>query len=80
MTDRTPIHWQDFEREVASIFRVLGAAVQHDVAVAGNQIDVIAREKTASGRSVTTIIECNSFQRPIGIEPVNALSGLFHLL
>ncbi len=81
MTDlKSPTPWRDFEREVASIFRALGAAVQHDVAVAGNQVDVIAREKTASGRSVTTIIECKAYQRPVGIEVVNALSGLFHLL
>jgi Restriction endonuclease len=72
--------WRDFEREVASIFRALGATVEHDVAVAGNQVDVIVREKTASGRSVTTIIECKAYQRPVGIEVVNALSGLFHLL
>jgi hypothetical protein len=81
MTDpKSPTSWRDFEREVAAIFRALGAEVQHDVAVAGNQVDVVAREKTASGRSVTTIIECKAYQRPVGIEVVNALSGLFHLL
>ena len=80
MTDVTPNPWRDFEREVASIFRALGAAVEHDVAVAGNQIDVVAREETASGRSVTTIVECKAYQRPVGVDVVNALSGLFHLL
>jgi len=81
MTNSNPqAAWRDFEREVASIFRALGAEVRHDVAVAGNQIDVIAREKTASGRPVTTIIECKAYQRPVGIAVVNALSGLFHLL
>ena len=81
MTDPTPSNpWRDFEREVASIFRALGATVEHDVALAGNQIDVIAREKTASGRSVATIIECKAYRRPVGIEVVNALSSLFHLL
>lgn len=81
MTDQDPqIPPRDFEREVASIFRALGADVEHDVAVAGNQIDVVAHEKTASGRSVTTIIECKSYQRPVGVDIVNALSGLFHLL
>jgi hypothetical protein len=80
MKDGTHNPWRDFEREVASIFRALGAAVEHDVAIAGNQIDVIAREKTASGRSVTTIVECKAYARPVGIDVVNALSGLFHLL
>ncbi len=72
--------WRDFEREVASIFRALGATVEHDVAVAGNQIDVVVREKTTSGRFVTTIVECKASHRPVGIEMINALSGLFHLL
>lgn len=72
--------WREFEREVASIFRALGAAVEHDVTVTGNQIDIIARDKTASGRAVRTIIECKAYQGPVGIEVVNALSGLFHLL
>lgn len=72
--------WRDFEREVASIFRALGAKVEHDVAIAGNQIDVLAREETASGRSVTTIIECKAFRRPVGIDVVNSLAGLFYLL
>ena len=31
------MEWRDFERDVASIFRVLGADVEHDVAVAGNR-------------------------------------------
>src|SRR5438876_4040355 len=72
--------WLEFEREVASIFRARGATVEHDVAVAGNQIDIVARETTATGRSVATIIECKAFRRPVGIEAVNALSGLFRLL
>jgi hypothetical protein len=81
MTERMVTNpWRDFEREVASIFRALGAAVEHDVAIAGNQVDVVVRERTASGRSVTTMVECKAYLRPVGIEVVNALSGLFHLL
>lgn len=76
----TPATWRDFEREVASIFRALGASVEHDVAIAGNQIDVVAREETASGRAVTTIIECKAYRRPVGIDVVNSLAGLFSLL
>src|SRR5438094_210621 len=71
---------RDFEREVAAIFRTLGATVEHDVPLAGNQIDVVVREATASGRTVTTIVECKAYQRPVGLDTVNALAGLFHLL
>jgi len=73
------MEWRDFERDVASIFRVLGADVEHDVAVAGNQIDVLVRERTASGRQVTTVVECKAFERPVGVAEVNALAGLHAL-
>src|SRR5262249_50655095 len=73
------MEWRDFEREVASIFRVLGAEVEHDVAVAGNQVDVVVREQTQSGRPVTTVVECKAFDRPVGVAEVNALAGLYLL-
>jgi hypothetical protein len=73
------MEWRDLEREVATIFRVLGAEVEHDVAVAGNQVDVVVREQTASGRRVTTVIECKALQRPVGVAEVNALAGLHAL-
>ena len=71
---------RNFEREVASMYRALGAEVQHDVGIAGNQIDIVIKENTTSGRTVTTIVECKAYQRPVGIDQVNALSGLFYLL
>lgn len=70
----------DLEREVASIFRALGARVEHDVALAGNQIDIIVREETPSGRTITTVVECKAFSRPVGLEVVNAFASLTHLL
>jgi hypothetical protein len=69
-----------FEREVASIFRALGAKVEHDIALAGNQIDIIAREEIPSGRIISTIVECKAFSRPVGVEVVNAFASLAHLL
>ena len=72
--------WRVFERQVASTFRASGAEVQRDVSVAGNQIDVLVKEETASGQSLTTIVECKAHSRPVGVELVNALAGLFELL
>lgn len=78
--DSANMRGYNFEREVASIFRALGGRVEHDVALAGNQIDVLVREQTPSGTAVTTAIECKAFSRPVGIDIVNAYAGLAHLL
>lgn len=69
-----------FEREVAAIFRTLGAEVQHDVGVAGNQIDILVRERTTSGSTISTIVECKSFSRPVGIKEVNSFGAVSYLI
>ena len=69
-----------FEREVASIFRALGARVEHEVALAGNQIDIVVREETPSGTSIITVVECKAFSRPVSLDVVNAFAALAHLL
>ena len=43
----------EFEREVASIFRVLGAAVEHDVGIAGNQVDTAHFPSPVFGNGTT---------------------------
>jgi hypothetical protein len=68
------------ERRVAAIFRTLGAKVEHDVSIAGSQIDLVVREESASGRTITTVIECKSYNRPVGIEIVQSFGSLSHLL
>jgi hypothetical protein len=68
-----------FEREVAAIYRALGARVEQDVVVAGNQVDVVVEEETASGSRIKTVIECKNFSRPAGIEVVNQFAPLFGL-
>lgn len=68
-----------FEREVAAIYRALGARVEQDVVVAGNQIDIVVKEETASGSRITTVIECKSFSRPVGVEVVNQFAPLVGL-
>jgi hypothetical protein len=74
------IRGYEFEREVASIFRTLGGRIEHNVALAGNQIDVLVREQTPSGTAVTTAVECKAFSRPVGVDVVNAFAGLALLL
>src|ERR1043166_8436428 len=69
-----------FERKVASIFRTLGADVQHNVSLAGNQIDILVTEKTATGASVRTAVECKYFRKLVGLHTVNAFAGLVALL
>lgn len=68
-----------FEREVAAIYRALGARVEQDVIIAGNQVDVVIEEETGSGSRIKTVIECKNFSRPAGIEVVNQFASLFGL-
>ncbi|BBO76049.1 hypothetical protein DSCW_34660 [Desulfosarcina widdelii] len=69
-----------FEREVASIYRALGAEVVHDVAIAGNQIDVLAHERTTAGTLIRTAIECKAYSSQVGIEVVRSFAALANLL
>ena len=80
MTDRTASSGRAFEREVASIFRALGAEVEHDVALLGMQIDLVTRERTPSGGVNTSAIECKYYSRPAGIEVVNQFASVALLL
>ncbi|MBI2557058.1 MAG: restriction endonuclease [Planctomycetes bacterium] len=68
------------ERQVTTIYRALGAEVKHDVALAGNQIDIIVRERTPSGTFVTTAIECKAYSKPVGVEIINSFGTLVYLL
>jgi hypothetical protein len=63
----------EFERDAAAIFRALGAKPEHDVPLAGNQIDIVVTERTPSGTSSGIAIECKSVARPVGID-----AGLAH--
>jgi nucleoside 2-deoxyribosyltransferase len=68
------------ERQVAAVFRTLGAEVEHNVALAGNQIDIVARETTPSGSHLTIAIECKAYTRPVGVDVVNSFGALSYLL
>lgn len=69
-----------FEREVAAIYRALGAKVEVDVGLAGSQIDVLVRERTLSGSELTIAVECKSFQRAVGIGPMLSFASVALLL
>src|SRR5437867_2777104 len=70
----------EFERHVAAVYRALGADVQHDVAIAGSQIDVMVRERTSSGSLVRRAVECKAYSTAVGIDAVRSFAGLVHLL
>jgi len=71
---------RQFEREVAAIYRALGAKVQQDVSLAGNQIDLFVEERTSSGAAVRIVVECKAYSKPVGIEIVNQFASLVSLL
>lgn len=69
-----------FEREVADLYRALGADVQADVPLAGNRIDIVVTERTPSGASQRRIVECKAYSRPVPRQPVMQLFALSNLL
>lgn len=70
----------ELERQVGAIYRALGAKVTHDIALAGNQIDMLITESTPSGAEVKIAVECKAYSRPVGIEVVNFFAALSQLL
>jgi nucleoside 2-deoxyribosyltransferase len=69
-----------FEREVAAIYRALGAKVQVDVGLAGSQIDIVLKEQTSTGSEISVAVECKSTERPVGIQSVVAFASVAQLL
>jgi len=70
----------EFERNVADIFRSLGARVEHDTEIGGNQVDVLVTEISASGVKLRTAVECKAFQKQVGLGTVNFYAQLSQLL
>jgi Hypothetical protein (DUF2513)/Restriction endonuclease len=69
-----------FERDVAAIYRALGARVEQDTVLAGNQIDIFIEEQTSSGTRLRTAVECKAYSRPVGVDVVNQFASLIALL
>lgn len=78
-TDSPSNRGRAFEVEVADLFRALGARVELDRGLAGNQVDIVVTETTPAGADVRTAVECKAFDRPVGVGPVNAFAALWHL-
>ena len=69
-----------FERMVASTYRALGAKVEVDVGLAGSQIDILLKEQTSAGSTVSAAVECKSTERPVGVQAVVSFASLAQLL
>jgi uncharacterized protein YjbI with pentapeptide repeats/nucleoside 2-deoxyribosyltransferase len=69
-----------FEREVAAIYRALGAKVEVDVGLAGSQIDIVLKEHTSTGSDISVAIECKSTERPVGVQSVVSFASVAQLL
>ncbi len=69
-----------FERQVAHLYRLAGASVEHNRDVGGNQVDVWVIERTAAGTDVRLVVECKDLAEPTGVGHVNALATKVELL
>lgn len=72
--------YEEFERRVAAIFRALGATVEQNTSLAGNQIDILVSERTPSGDTLRSAVECKAFSEPISRELIYAFAGVTVLL
>lgn len=72
--------WQDFENDVAELYRALGGRVRQDVNLQGNQVDLIVEETTTSGHEVRIVVECKSYRNKIGISSIKRFAEVFRHL
>jgi len=68
------------ELQVASIYRDLGAKVQHNVELAGNQIDVYVILEIHGGVRYRIAVEVKDWTKPIGVDVVNKFAIIVNLL
>ena len=72
---------KDLERRVADIYRRFGASkVEHDVEMAGNQIDVYVEMRTQDGSMHRIAIEVRDHANQIGVGQVNEFAVIATLL
>jgi len=63
----------EFVNKVAEAYRALGAGVEHELAVAGVQVDLLVREKTLSGNSLSWALSAKRIANPWMRMPCTAL-------
>jgi len=73
---------KELERRVADAYRAMGACrVEHDVELAGNQIDVYVELKTTHRRFLHRIaVEVKDWSKPVGIDIINDFAKIVKLL
>ena len=72
---------KELERRVAQVYRQVGARrVEHDVNLAGNQIDVYVELETPSHFLHRVAIEAKDWDAPVGIDVVNRFATVVNLL
>jgi hypothetical protein len=70
--------WHDFEKEVAALYKELGAVkVIHDIDVDGNQIDVYVEMPIVGMGYVKTIISCKHYKSAVGVPQVREWNEVF---
>jgi hypothetical protein len=80
MTNRPTKSGKELELRVANAYRQMGARVEHDVELAGNQIDVYVELETPGRLSHRIAIEAKDRSRPVGIDLVNDFAAIVNLL
>jgi formylglycine-generating enzyme required for sulfatase activity len=81
MTQEANKTGKELERWVADAYRRMGARkVEHDVPMAGNQIDVYVELETPGRLSHCIAIEVKDWSKPVGIDVVNGFATITKLL
>jgi hypothetical protein len=76
-----PKSGQALEQEVADAYRKMGARkVEHDVELAGNQIDVYVEMESADRGLHKIAVEVKDWRRPVGIDVINQFALLIENL
>ena len=72
---------KELEQRVAEAYRKMGAwKVQHDVELAGNQIDVYVELETPGRLQHRIAVEAKDWSKPVGIDVVNKFAIIVNLL
>lgn len=63
--------WEQFEDEVAAMYRSLGARVRQNLNLGGFQVDIVAEEGTQSGQRLRLLVECKFYRDRAGNRVIN---------
>ena len=80
MTKKSTNTGKELERYVADAYRKMGAKVEHDVDMAGNQIDVYVELEMADRSLHRIAIEAKDWTDTVGIAVINKFATIVNLL